>query len=628
MKSAQQQLLRWCFWFFFFNACLVWLISLNYYPNFFPVSLTLFTKTGIEFLAFFLFFSYIGQFGLLVFMPGCVLIIFSLIFPKRFWIVLLAIVIATTTVMLIIADSFVYNLFRFHINGIVMNLVMNGVGNEAFGFSSHEWLIGLAILCGLLSIELLSAWWLWRVIIAKDRWLGWGKWIIIFISTCAYLSYSMIVFSADSMTHRFLIMGARFLPLYEDFLGLLLPSKNGKIALQRTQERYFIQPPQATGILHYPNHPLQFKKQPPLNIVIIGIDAWRFDMLNKQVMPYLAEFAKNAWVFSQHSSGGNSTGPGIFSLFYSVPSTYWTAMETEHQSPLLIEQLIKRHYQLGIFASGTLQMPDFQHTIFQALKNLQLEAEGATPYSRDQKITQEFSEFIMQARKKNQPFFSYLFYDSAHGYCSVDEALAPFKPAVAVCNRYSLTNQSDPAPYFNRYKNALRLVDAQIQTVIKTLRDQHLLTNTIIIITGDHGEEFNDNHLNYWGHAGNFTQYQVQTPLVVYWPGKKPAFFTHQTSHYDVVPTLMQDVFGCQNNPQDYSIGKNLLDTTTRDYLIVGSYIAFGVIEPNQITNIYSTGNFSIINSHGQTQPEKKLNVSLMQKVFKETRHFYQAEKE
>jgi hypothetical protein len=39
--------------------------------------------------------------------------------------------------------------------------------------------------------------------------------------------------------------------------------------------------------------------------------------------------------------------------------------------------------------------------------------------------------------------------------------------------------------------------------------------NTIVIITADHGQEFNENKLNFWGHNGNFTKYQTQVPLII-----------------------------------------------------------------------------------------------------------------
>jgi len=64
-----------------------------------------------------------------------------------------------------------------------------------------------------------------------------------------------------------------------------------------------------------------------------------------------------------------------------------------------------------------------------------------------------------------------------------------------------------------------------------------LMKKTIIIMTGDHGQEANETHSNSWGHNSNFLRYQVQVPLLIYWPGMPPSQYNHLTSHVDVVPT-------------------------------------------------------------------------------------------
>ena len=69
------------------------------------------------------------------------------------------------------------------------------------------------------------------------------------------------------------------------------------------------------------------------------------------------------------------------------------------------------------------------------------------------------------------------------------------------------------------------------------------MENTIVIVTSDHGEEFNDNHAGWWGHSGNFTRYQTQVPLVFYFPGRAPRRVTQMTAHVDVPTTLLEEVF-------------------------------------------------------------------------------------
>jgi membrane-anchored protein YejM (alkaline phosphatase superfamily) len=110
-----------------------------------------------------------------------------------------------------------------------------------------------------------------------------------------------------------------------------------------------------------------------------------------------------------------------------------------------------------------------------------------------------------------------------------------------------------------------------------------LWDRTVLIVTSDHGYEFDDSGLGYVGHANAFTPYQLRTPLIVHWPGKTPQEFTHRTSHHDLPPTLLGEVFGCTNEPGDYSVGRNLFEGQDWPWLIAGSYNSYAIVAPDMI---------------------------------------------
>src|SRR3712207_9402754 len=64
------------------------------------------------------------------------------------------------------------------------------------------------------------------------------------------------------------------------------------------------------------------------------------------------------------------------------------------------------------------------------------------------------------------------------------------------------------------------LIDSLIGLTLDKLKQKDLLRNTVVIITGDHGQEFNENHCNYWGHSSNYSQWQIHVPLIYYYPGR------------------------------------------------------------------------------------------------------------
>jgi membrane-anchored protein YejM (alkaline phosphatase superfamily) len=329
-------------------------------------------------------------------------------------------------------------------------------------------------------------------------------------------------------------------------------------------------------------------------------------------------------VFNQHFSGGNATRPGIFSLFYGLPPTYWTSFLATRRIPVFMQELENNHYQMGIYASAELKLPEFNKTVFAHIPHLQVETPGKNPEERDRTITQEFLRFIAN-RQPNQPFFSFLFYDSAHSFCTAPSAAkGPFLPAAKVCNRLAITSASNPTPFFNRYKNALTLIDGEIDTVLADLKRQGLLDNTLVVITGDHGEEFNDNQLGFWGHAGNFTRYQTQTPLLILWPHTAHVTYSYTTSHYDITPTLLHALFNCDTPFANYSVGYSLFNPQGRDYLIIGSYIDFGIVEKDRITTIYPSGDYEIDDLHGRPIPGAKLNMPVVLRAFNDLKRFYQ----
>ncbi len=624
MQTNRIKLLHWCAWFFLGNALLYWIIGLNYLPSIAWLDTGYLNFHGKSVIHTFAALAYIGHLGLLALLPCVLFVPLLLIFPRRKFIFTLAIICTTIAGFLLVIDVMTYKIYRFHLSGVILDIAVFGLGEKMWEMSNLESFLLISIAIGLVIVESVYAVWLWRSLLNKRIFQVSLKWVLIGLSLSLYTSYLMIIYSGQYAMNRVIIDVSRFLPLYLETFCTVMPIKNGRMLFERISESYLIQPQKMNAPLNYPLQPVQCSAaKRPKNLVIILIDTWRFDQLNQQITPSITEFSKQSWVFNRHFSGGNCTGPGVFSLFYGMPSTYWTAMETQHRGPVLMNELLKQNYQMGIFSSASLKLPPFNQTVFSGIKNLRLTSKGETPYDRDLSITKDFKEFIAKAVHKKEPFFSFLFYDAAHSYCAFKQNLGPLTPAVKHCNRMELTNKINPTAYFNRYKNALMLVDQQVREVFETLKQYQLLDNTVVLITGDHGEEFNDNHQGYWGHASNYTYYQTQTPLIIYWPDRKPQVFDYQTSHFDIAPTLMKEFLGCNTPAQNYSFGKGLLDKQNRSYLIVGSYVGFGVLESDQILSISQSGNFLLQHLDGQPYPEGKIKLATVQDVFQDLRRFY-----
>ncbi len=628
--ANQKSLLDFIKYFYLANISLFCLAGLKFL-NVILSSKTLFNTTFYSYNSLlgkclvlaFTFFSFVGQFTLLATFPFIVLLILTWLYPKRIFIFTAAIFLFSSSLLILLADSLVFSIFHFHINLTILKIAFGErVGLINFlELSNSELLMIGGVFFIIVIIEIGLALLIAKKLLKRENLFPFKK-IIAILFGSLFVSYVFFILSVVQGNNVFAQQTPN-LPLYNNVLAAILPIKNSAALIDLYSETRFSQPLFPTSPLHYPLHELMCQpKKSPLNILIIGIDTWRFDAMNKLLTPNIEKFSHNAWQFNQHYSGGNSTQAGLFSLFYSLPSSYWTSMLQQKRGAVFIEELLKQNYQAEVFYSSDISVPPMNKTIFYDLKNIRSSpAPGRTTVDRDYSVTQDFQEFIKN-KSKSKPFFAFLFYDAAHNYCQTSDLPKVFPVKKEVCNRV-LTSHAEMNEAYHHYENGVHFVDDEVQKVLNTLKVQHELEHTIIIITGDHGEEFDDNHKDYWGHGSNYTRYQVQTPLVIYWPKQKPKIFSYPTNHYDIVPTLMHEALGCKNNFNDYSIGENLLTSSLRPYVLVGSYINMGIFQKDKNITLLTSGNIRTADSHANFMPDAKPDENLISTVLLQMRKYY-----
>jgi hypothetical protein len=346
----------------------------------------------------------------------------------------------------------------------------------------------------------------------------------------------------------------------------------------------------SSGTLSYPLQPLACSAPPaPLNIVVILIDSWRFDELNAAVTPNIDTFARRATRFMDHYSGGNATRIGVFSLFYSIPGTYWHRMLAHQRAPVLIEQLSNLGYDVQAFRSAPLHSPEFDRTVFAPIKSIRKRSDGTSPAARDRDLTRDFIRYL-DGRSDARPFFALLFYDAPHSFDYPADYPTVFEPSLAHVNYLKLRPGTDPKPLLNRYRNSLHYVDSLVGEALTNLTNRGLLDNSVVIVTGDHGQEFNDSGQNYWGHSSNFTRFQTGVPLLVYAPDLVPRVYSHRTTHFDVMPTVMRDYLGCDAPFAAYSVGQSLFEPGGRETIVMSEYADFAIMHADQTAVVRKHG--------------------------------------
>ena len=293
--------------------------------------------------------------------------------------------------------------------------------------------------------------------------------------------------------------------------------------------------------------------------------------------------------FTNHYSGGNATRMGVFSLFYSIPGTYWHRVLAERQGPVVIDEVLRQGYDVRVFRSAPLYSPEFDRTVFAHVPAPRMRSDGDTPAQRDRDLTLDFATFL-ESRADSSPFFAVLFYDSPHSFDVPPLYPLPFQPSAAQVNYLSLRSSTDPRPLLNRYRNSIHYIDSLIGTVFDSLRRHEALEDAVIIVTGDHGQEFNDNRLNYWGHSSNYSRHQTGVPLLLFDAKRAAAVMHHRTTHYDVMPTLMREYLGCDEPYETHSVGRPLFEPGGRDPMILSAYDEFAIMQTDRVAVIDKFG--------------------------------------
>jgi membrane-anchored protein YejM (alkaline phosphatase superfamily) len=519
----------------------------------------------------------------------------------------------------LLIDTQVYQLYRFHINAGVMNLLLGGAAAETFEFSGSMYAQAAAVALTIIAVASLSAFLLWRY---ARRTQGRPRvaWTVTLVLIGAIVSFHGVHVWADAQARGALLEQTDVLPLRYAATAKRALRKLGVDVLSHPLQAR--SPSEGRNLLAYPLSPLQCQPTAARpNVVFIVIDSWRADALDARVTPNLDAFARRSVRFMDHQSGGNATRIGLFSLFYSIPGTYWHHILAEQQGPVFVTELLKQGYDVHAFRSAPLFSPEFDRTVFVEVNGVRMRSDGRDAAERDADLTEDFLSFL-QNRTTPTPFFALLFYDSTHKMVFPANYPAPFKPVSRAVNYLRLDSKTDPTPLHNRYRNSVHYVDGLVGRVLASLEQQGLLENSVVVVTGDHGQEFNDSRRNYWGHGSNFTKYQTGVPLLLYAPTLQPGVQRHRTTHFDVIPTLLREHFGCSEPFDTYSVGRSLFEAGGRDAIVLSEYTDFAIAAADRIAVVRKQG-MQVFDASHTVVPDHDLEPELIKQALEQKNRFY-----
>ncbi|ENE1253648.1 MULTISPECIES: DUF3413 domain-containing protein [Stenotrophomonas] len=455
---------------------------------------------------------------------------------------------------LLLVDAKVFTLYRFHLNAMVINMVFGGALQDQVALSWKTWLQVALLVAAVFAAEGLLAWACWKLLPAAPR----RRRVLQTWAAVALLMAGGQVATAyyDARGDRDVIGQWNYLPWAQPITAKSFMRRLGVVSQQQAGL-----PDPRHAQLQYPLHPLRCQNPHRPNVLMVVLESLRQDVLTPQLMPNTSALAQDARVFDHHFSTGNATRYGLFGLLYGLPGGYWPSMLDEQRGSQLFQVLGQQGYDLHLYGSAPLYSPEFDRTAFADVRDQLHQGPSALKSDgRDRAIISALQQDIRASQAAQRPWFGFVFLDSTHAPYHMPDGYPPVAtPMAADIDFLKFGPEHDPTPELNRYRTAVHYADSLIGSLLDDLRAQGLAEDTIVLVTGDHAEEFNDLKLNYWGHNGNFSDYQLQVPFVLHWPGQGSGREARISSHEDWVPTLMRHALGCENALGDFSTGQDLL---------------------------------------------------------------------
>lgn len=269
-----------------------------------------------------------------------------------------------------------------------------------------------------------------------------------------------------------------------------------------------------------PRHPVPAAKLK--DILILTVEGFNPSLVDAETMPFYTSLEKKGIVGRNHYSVANITLYGILGLLFGEPLNFYESADGNADSPFV--DLLARHGYTSRVISTDLS--NYRH-MTNYMRNF------TNPWM-DRENWWDLSAPIAEELAQDGPNFVLSYYNGTHYPYQHDDKYRRFLPEVPKDFIYSSDNlHKNKEKIRNRYRNCLLEADAWLKHLMSRID----LDRTVIVITGDHGEEFFEN--GRLSHASNLGEPQIRTPFLMLAPGAEPKVIEGRTSHLNIMAAAL-----------------------------------------------------------------------------------------
>ncbi len=308
------------------------------------------------------------------------------------------------------------------------------------------------------------------------------------------------------------------------------------------------------------------------------VETLRGDGVRPEIMPFVSQWRDHeCQPIRETRSAANATHLSWFAMLSGKPPLFWDTERRAQRPAPLLEALHAAGYRNEVRSSAIFNYAEMDTTNFghgeatDVLLSLNSEnhewPEGIS--ERDVHVLDLWRNAVL-ARPAGSTL-RLVAVESPHYPYNWAANFAPPFADFAQSSWFPMhPSPQDVVQVRHRYWNSLAWVDQLLGQYIGFLKAHDRYDDSVIIVTGDHGEELQEHGV--WFHTSGLTTEETVVPILVKWPkalgrGQPVA----QASHLDIMPSIL-DALGCPPAQWNGLAGHSLLQGGDPTNLVMSHY--------------------------------------------------------
>lgn len=319
------------------------------------------------------------------------------------------------------------------------------------------------------------------------------------------------------------------------------------------------------------------------NVYIFIMESVREDMISPETSPNIFSFKMGNLAFEKGVANGNATHYGWYSIINSRLPISWEYVKNNkvlHGSEAL--RILKTFgFEVNIFTSKDLAYLDSLAILFnngELYDYISPRFSGSVPAGDYQANEQLINNIEVSAN--STPELNIIMWDSTHypyrwpsGFPGEFVPYAGTPDSGINLNKAKELAIAQPDLILNRYRSSIKYLDSLFGKFISELKENSLYEDSIIVVVGDHGQQFMEH--NYLMHGRTMYKEDLHIPLYFKLTGEAsldPKGLV--ASQVDIMPTVLANL-GIKIPVENYSDGDDLSNPSPSSKFVVSAAAGF-----------------------------------------------------